>query len=159
MKSIIIYYSYSGNTRRVANALGACLKEKGEIEIAELKPKDESDKFIIQCRRAFMHEKASLEPLNFDLSQYDLICLGTPVWAFGPAPAMNAFLDKCTGLAGKRLILFVTFGGGLGVNRCFQYMEEVLARKGARDFKRLTVQQLKVKDEEFVGRAIKNLGF
>ena len=157
MKSIIIYYSYSGNTQKVAVILGGALREKGETETLELNPLDESDKFFTQCHRALKRVRAKLEPVNFDLTGYDLICFGTPVWAFGPAPAMNTYLDKCSGVAGKKAILFTTYGSGTGNNRCLNYMQELLAKKGVSDLQRFSIQQYKIKNREFVLSEIKEI--
>jgi len=150
MKSIIIYYSFSGNTKKVTQVLAEYLKAKGEVEIIELKDLKEDGKFLSQCRKAFYHKTADIQEVNMDLSGFDLICIGTPVWAFGPAPAINTYLDKCLGAEGKEVILFTTYGSGTGNGRCINYMQRTLAKKGAKDFKRFSVQQYKVKDREFV---------
>lgn len=150
MKSTVVYYSYSGNTRKVAKLLSAALSQKGESDIVELKGLDESRAFLGQCQRAFRHERGVIEPVNFDLSEYDLICIGTPVWAFGPAPAVNTFLDKCSGVEGKDVALFITYGSGLGRERCIDYMRGALARKGAKTFKKISIQQFKVNNKEFI---------
>lgn len=155
MKSIIIYYSYSGNTKKVAGALSGHLKDRGETEVIELQALDESDKFLAQAVRAFRHKRAEIAPVNFDLSKYDLLCFGTPVWAFGPAPAMNTYLDKCFGIEGKDTILFTTYGSGTGNQRCLKFMQNILAKKDAKKFSRFSIQQFKVRDKEFVLSQIK----
>jgi len=157
MKSIVIYYSYTGNTKKVAAILAGYLKEKSEVEIIELKSLDESRSFLGQAARAFWKKRAQIQPVNPDLKNYDLICLGTPVWAFGPAPAINAYLDNCVGLEGKDIILFTTYGSGTGNKRCLNYMQEILSQKGARGFKRFSIQQGKVKYQEFVLSKIKEI--
>ena len=157
MQSIIIYYSYSGNTQKVANILTEYLKLKGEVDIIELKGLDESDKFLAQAVRAFRHKRAEIQPVNFNLSRYDLICLGSPVWAFGPAPAINTYLDKCFGLEGKDVVLFTTYGSGTGNERCLNYMQDILAKKGAKEFNRFSIQQFKVSDKDFVLNKIKEI--
>jgi len=157
MKSAIIYYSYSGNTKLVAGILNEYLNSKGEVEIVELKTLDESDKFFSQAARAFWKKKAQIQPVNYDLKNYDLICLGTPVWAFSPAPAMNTYLDNCVGLEGKEVILFTTYGSGTGNERCLDYMQRILSQKGAKGFKRFSIQQGKVKYQEFVLSKIKEI--
>lgn len=157
MKSIIIYYSYSGNTRKVAGILSELLKEKGEVNLIELIALDETNSFLGQCRRAFSHTKANIQPTTVDLSGYDLICIGTPVWAFGPAPAMNTYLDNCKNLGGKEVILFTTYGSGTGNDRCLNHMQKILIEKGANNFKRFSIQQFKVKDKEFVAQKIREM--
>ncbi|MFH1413572.1 MAG: NAD(P)H-dependent oxidoreductase [Candidatus Omnitrophota bacterium] len=157
MRSAVIYYSYSGNTKKVAQILGEYLKEKGEVSVIELQGLDESNNFFIQGKRAFKHERAKVQPLNFDLSGYDLICLGTPLWLFGPAPAINTYLDQCLGVDGKDVIIYVTYGSGAGKGRCLNYMQSILAEKGAKTFKRFFIQQRKVADSKFVLSKIKEI--
>jgi flavodoxin len=155
MKSIIIYYSYSGNTKKVTEILAEYLRQKGEVEEIELTGLDEAKTFLAQGKRALIHTRARIAPVVFDLSVYDLICLGTPVWAFAPAPAVNTYLDNCRGVEGKDVILFTTYGSGAGRERCLNYMQRILAKKGAKNFKRFSIQQFQVKDKEFVLAKIK----
>lgn len=154
MKAIVIYYSCGGNTKAVAEALSGYLQEKSEVKLQRLEAQDEAASFLGQAARAFLRKRAMISTPEYDLRGYDLICLGTPVWAFAPAPAMNTYLDKCTGLSGKSAILFTTYGSGTGLARCFNYMQKILSKKGANDFRRFSVQQFKVKDKKFVDKVI-----
>lgn len=161
MKSIIIYYSYSGNTKNVANILKEYLLKEylsqiSEVEVLELKPTDESNNFFIQGKRAFKKIRANLGSVNLDLSAYDLICLGTPVWAFTTTPAMNACLDKCLGLENKQVVFFTT-SGGAGDKKAFLYAKEILVKRGATDFKNFFVHHNKAKDSVFVLEKIKEI--
>ena len=154
MKSVVIYYSYSGNTQKVADILAKLLAEKGEVERIELVGLDEAKTFLGQAKRALFRKRAAIQPVSFDLSGYDLICFGTPVWAFAPAPAINTYLDKCFGLENKNVILFATFGSGTGKERCLNYMQKILAKKGIKQCKRFSIQQFKVSDGEFVSKVL-----
>ncbi len=154
MKAIIIYYSYSGNTQKAADILAGYLRQRYEVRVLRLEAQDESRSFFRQAARAFWHKRARVSPVDFDLSDYDLICLGTPVWAFGPAPAMNAYLDRCSGLEGRVVVLFTTHGSGAGVEKCFKYMEDILSKKGVKGFSKFSIQQFKVNDKEFVTKVI-----
>ncbi len=157
MGAIIVYYSYSGNTRRVAGILAEVLRQEAEVEELELNALDESDSFLFQAARGLFHKQAWLDKVNFDLRNFDVICLGTPVWALGPAPAMNTFLDSCYGLKDKKIILFTTYGSGTGNQRCLNYMQDALAKKGGQDFKKFSIEQAKVDDREFVLSNIKEM--
>ncbi|MBM3254778.1 MAG: flavodoxin [Candidatus Omnitrophica bacterium] len=150
MQSIVIYYSYSGNTKQVARVLAELLAQKGEVEEIELKCLDEPRSFFAQCKRAFRRVRGKIQEATLDLSGYDLVCLGTPVWALSPAPAINTCLDQAVGLGGKRAVLFTTYGSGTGNQRCINYMQEFLSKKGATAFSRFSIQQAKVKDKEFI---------
>jgi flavodoxin len=154
MRAIIIYYSCTGNTKKVAETLAEYLKIRGEVKLLRLEALDESASFFGQAARAFWHKKARIASTEWELSGYDLICLGTPVWAFGPSPAINTYLEKCSGLEGKSVLIFTTYGSGTGVNRCFNYMQDILSKKGAKDFKRFAIQQFKVNDKEFIKKLL-----
>jgi len=154
MKSLIVYYSYSGNTGKVAEILKNILSKKGQAEIHQLKPIDESNNFFVQAASAFTGKRARLSNVKFDLSGYDLICLGTPVWAFAPTPAINTFLDKCKNLDGKDAICFTTYKSGAGAKRCLNTMIEKLKQKGAFKISGFSIQQTKVNDTDFLEKAI-----
>ena len=154
MKAIIVYYSYSGNTKKVADILAEYLRTGYGVKILRLEALDEKTSFCQQALRALFHKKAKIASVDFDLSSYDLICLGSPVWAFAPAPAMNTYLEGCFGLEGKPAVLFTTYGSGTGLKRCLNYMQEILAKKGIGDFRKFSIQQFRVNDKEFVNKVI-----
>ena len=126
------------------------LKEKGGVDTIELKDLNEDGSFLNQCKKAFRRERAVIASANFDLSAYDLICVGTPVWAFAPVPAFNTYFDKATGISGKDAVIFTTHGSGVGVGRCQNYMKEALIKQGAKRVYQLSIQQGMVKDRDFV---------
>lgn len=114
MKSIIIYYSYGGNTRKVAEKIQKILGADA-AEIKTVKPYIGSyDDVVAQGKRevdsGFMPE---IQPLKVDLSQYDTVILGTPVWWYTFAPAMKTFLESAD-LSGKMIYPFATNGGWIG---------------------------------------------
>ena len=151
MKTLITYYSFSGNTDKVANIFSDALKAKGEVVLQRLKPKDEIMTFGAQARAAFMKKRAELDgDVGFDASSYDLVMLGCPVWAFAPVPAMNSFLDKLNGLHGKRVAILLTSGSGVGVGRCFKNMTRILESKGAAHIDQINIPDRKQLDREFI---------
>lgn len=79
MKLLVVYLSFSGSTKRLAEAIFAALPEEKEI-----RP---------------MAEISSLEG-------YDLVFLGFPVMQFGPPAEAVQFISGLA--AGRRLALFVT---------------------------------------------------
>jgi flavodoxin len=150
MKIAIVYYSYTGNTERVAKILTEILREKGKVDLFKIVSLNESKSFFAQVYRALFKKRAKIEDINFDLSGYELIFFGTPVWACLPTPAMNTYLDRCFGLEGKSIILFVTYHSGVGVKRCLNYMQDILTKKGVKNFKRFSLQESKVEDKKFI---------
>ncbi len=160
MKSMIAYYSYTGHAKSVAERLANELKTRGPVSIERIKPIKEIDTFLGQCSAAFGRKRAELGPgVTFDLSPYDLVVIGCPVWAFAPVPVINTYLDKASGIQGKRALVFLTSGSGAGVARCFKSIRNVLESKGISHISELNIPDRRSNDEAFiaesVGRAVR----
>ena len=114
MNSIVIYYSYGGNTRRaaekIAEVTGAEL-----VEIETVIPYTGSYDHVVDQGQKEVNKgfQPKLKPIDIDLSKYDTVILGTPVWWYTFAPAMNSFLHS-TDLSGKSVYPFATNGGWIG---------------------------------------------
>lgn len=158
MKTLITYYSYTGHTDRVARIFGKMLEAKGDVHVQRLKPAGEIKSFIGQCLAARKAEKAILEEgVKFDVTSYDLVLIGSPVWAFAPAPAVNTFLASLSGLKGKRAIVLLTSGSGLGVKKCFDNIKKALEAKGASKVDEINIPDGKNKDNDFVASSLQKI--
>ena len=136
MKKLVVYYSFEGNTRFIS---GEIAKESG-ADTLELKPKNEPRprgfmKFIWGGKQVFFRVKPELVPFDKDPSAYDMIFLGTPVWAWRHAPAVESFFSQVR-LTNKKIALFCCHGGGKG--KALEKMKEKLPGNeivGQMDFK------------------------
>ena len=148
MKTAIVYYSFSGNTHRVAQTAEDILKKRGEEVIpVRIRPLKEEKAFLKQCKEAFFGKKPELYTTLLDLGDFDKVILGSPVWAFKPAPAINTYLDKCGTLVGKEAICFVTYGSGTGKDKAIEIMKKGLETKGARVSGKIFIQQAEKREE------------
>ncbi|MEW6556320.1 MAG: flavodoxin [Elusimicrobiota bacterium] len=112
MKKIIICYSRTGKTKLVAETIA----KKLNCEIVEIKDKKNRSgiiRWLKAGRDATFQKPTETEPESFNFSLYDLIYIGTPVWAFKPTPAISTFINNCN-LTNKKIILFLTAGGTFG---------------------------------------------
>jgi len=142
MKSAIIYYSFTGNTHRIACLFADILKNKGEEAVlVRIRPLKEETAFLKQCKEAFLGKKAELYRTLLDLKDFDRVIIGSPVWAFKPAPAINTYIEQCGSLQDKTAICFVTYGSGVGKNRALEIMKKALVMKGARIAGTVSFQQ------------------
>jgi hypothetical protein len=71
-------------------------------------------KYVRGGKQVLMGEKPELLPLGKDPHDYDIIFIGTPVWAFRHTPAVESFLCKAH-LKNKKIALFCCHGGGRGM--------------------------------------------
>lgn len=109
MKAITIFYSYSGTTRSAAEAVKAACGG----DLIEVKPKgtySSLSAYTLGCLRALREEGEPIDPEIIDVSAYDLIVIGTPVWAWKATPPINAAIAAIRGCKGKRAVLFATCG-------------------------------------------------
>jgi multimeric flavodoxin WrbA len=59
-------------------------------------------------------EKTPVTPASVDVSDYNLVVFGSPVWAFKPTPVIHAAIDGLKGCMGKPAVAFFTHGGRPG---------------------------------------------
>jgi flavodoxin len=126
MKTSIIYHSYSGITRGVAETVQkAC---GGDLVEVTLKQNYSSiSAYTLGCYRAMKEEGDPIDPEIIDVSASDLIVIGTPVWAFKATPAINAAIAALSGCAGKKAVIFATCGGS--AKDTLPILEKALAAK------------------------------
>lgn len=114
LKKLVIYYSFEGSTEFIAKIIA----EKLGADVLKLEPEKEIKsrgflKFFLGGRQAMMKEKPELKPLAKNPLDYDLIFIGTPVWAWTFSPPLRSFFNQVK-LKNKKIVLFCSFGGGLG---------------------------------------------
>ena len=157
MRTAIIYYSYSGNTHRVANLMAEILKGKGDdVVLVRIRPLKEEKNFILQCRDAFLVKKPELYRTLTNLKDFDRVIIGSPVWAFKPAPAVNTYMDICQNISGKECMVFATYGSGAGKDRAIEFMKKDLEKKNVTVSTVFSFQQAE-KDEVVREKIIKAL--
>ena len=102
MKKLFIYYSYSGNGELVAQKM----QEKGydirKVETIKKLPKSFFFAMMSGGFQAGVKMKAKLKEFNFDVSSYDEVVIGSPIWNGRFPPAINTVLTKVN-FEGKEL--------------------------------------------------------
>lgn len=111
-KTLIGYYSHSGNTKEVAETIQKSV-DGDIVELTtnhkypdEYKPMTEQAK--VEIANNFRPEITSKID---NIAQYDVIFIGSPNWWGTITPIISSFLDN-NDLKGKRVIPFITHGGG-----------------------------------------------
>jgi multimeric flavodoxin WrbA len=153
MRTLITYYSYSGITEQTVRMLKEALEQKGEVMVQRLRPKKEITSFFGQCMAARYKKRCEIEDVLFDAAGYDSVIIASPVWAFAPVPAVNTFLDKVSNLAGKKAVVLLTSGSGIGVKMCFKYIGNVLRGKGVTNITEIDIPNDKMDDKVFISSA------
>lgn len=113
-KTLVVYYSYEGSTRTIAQTIASTLG----ADILECKPeKDISSKgfmkYVWGGRQVVFKKRPKLEAFEKNPAEYNTIILGTPVWAYSYAPAIRSFLSQVT-IQQKSIAIFCCHEGGKG---------------------------------------------
>lgn len=114
MKRLVIYYSYTGNTKKIA----LMIKNKLNCDILELEPKvpfsNDYDEVVREYQNNSINNKVvEIKDINLNISEYDEIIIGTPVWWYTMCPVITTFLKQCD-LTNKTIYPFATNAGWLG---------------------------------------------
>lgn len=115
-KVLIATYSWSGQTQRVADQLSQLLPAADTYQITVSAGTFSSDMFetdAIATKQVNAGEFPQLKGAVPDLTQYDLILVGSPVWHGRPATPVHTFLEQLKGFDGK-VASFYTDAGNAG---------------------------------------------
>lgn len=112
--SVVLYFSATGNTERIAEYI----QEITNSDIIEILPQEEYtsedlDYSNDNCRANLEQNDDSARPAianNIDISNYDVIYLGFPIW-WGDVPKIILTLMDTYDFTGKTVIPFCTSGG------------------------------------------------
>ncbi len=93
MQPLVVYYSRTGNTEMVAEALAdmvSCPVEK----IRDTEKRSGLFGWLRSGRQAMRGETTELQPLKHAPDGYDLVMVGTPVWGGTMSTPVKSFLEK-----------------------------------------------------------------
>lgn len=131
---LVVHYSRSGHTARLAKVLAEELRRHGHaVEAEAIRAEREWSKWLLPIpllpllpllplylasshfRRLwhaiyFQPSQAIRPPKHADVSDFDLVLLGTPKWLYLSYPVAR-WLDTVRGLRNKRVAAFATFCG------------------------------------------------
>ena len=108
MKTVVVYFSLTGHTKFAAEQIAQQL----DSDLCEVIDKNhkKGKMLYIKGGAAAMREKLTDITVEKPLDDYDLVIVGSPVWAGKIAPAIRTFLVE-NNFSDKQLAFFVTLGG------------------------------------------------
>ena len=83
MKSLVVYYSRTGNAKFVAETIATEMSADIE-EIVDLKRRAGKLGWVSAGRDAMGGKETQIAPTKRVPADYDLIVVGTPIWAWSP---------------------------------------------------------------------------
>ena len=126
MKTLIAFYSRTGTTKKVAEALAGKLGADLE-EIKDTVDRGGVRGYLVSGKDAMMRKLTVLEPVTRNVSDYDLVIAGTPIWSWNISSPIRTYLTEQKSNF-KNLAFFCTMGGS-GDEKAFKEMEETSGKK------------------------------
>jgi flavodoxin len=111
-KYLVAYYSWTGNTAKVANLIAATLSADIE-EIHDVKPRGGPFAFAAAVVASVLKRSAPILQPTKSVADYDVVILGCPVWASNMATPMRTYIMRENPRI-KQVGLFCTLGGSGG---------------------------------------------
>lgn len=127
MKKAVVFYSLSGNTqaaaKEIAEGIGADLIE---LKLVKPFPTEKSKQLALGGMQAMFGMKPAIQELSKNIKEYDVLILGTPIWAGTIAAPVHSFLNKYQVL--DKIVAVCTFSGGGDNKRCIAKLSKRLPR-------------------------------
>ena len=163
---LVVHYSRTGHTTRLAGVLAKTLRDQGhEVASETIRVEKDWNKWLLPLpllpllpflplylvsawfrrvwHRIYLQQEQSIRPLFIpDVSSFDMILLGTPKWLYISYPVAR-WLSTIKGLSGKRVANFATFCGPplkvFEIEMLFEPLEARLRGLGATVGERLAI--------------------
>jgi flavodoxin len=163
---LIVHYSRTGHTARLAEVLAAEIRLRGcDVETEAIRVERDWNRWLLPLpllpllpllpvyltsarfrrvwHRIYHQQEQAIRPLSIpDVSAYDLVLLGTPKWLYLSFPVAR-WLNTVRGLEGKRTAPFATFCGPplkvFEMDMLFEPLESRLRTRGATVVDRMAV--------------------
>lgn len=110
-KVLTVYFSWEGNTKRAAQDIQKKLGgDIFEIVPASAYPKDYNNCVQFAKEEHDANKRPAIKNNLPSIKDYDVVCLGYPIWWYGAPMIIYTFLENCD-LSGKIVAPFCTSGG------------------------------------------------
>ena len=109
MRTLVVYLSWTGHTRTLAQQIAAALGADLE-PIQEASPQQGVLRYLRCVLQSVLHQPGPIAESQHSPAGYDLVIIGTPVWAWNLPGPVRAYLARHPGQFHK-LALFCTCEG------------------------------------------------
>lgn len=158
-KVLVVYFSHGGNTQKLAKEISDQVGgDFRRIEPVNAYP--EGDELYDYTEQEQADDaRPEIQDLNIDMSKYDTVFIGYPIWWYAYPQVILTFFDNYD-LTGKTIVPFVTHGGS-GMSGTEDDMREYLSDKDVTVLDGLAVSRNDIEEDQSqtVTNWLEELGF
>ncbi|MFO8016095.1 MAG: flavodoxin [Candidatus Woesearchaeota archaeon] len=127
MKTLVVYFTRTGTTKKLAEQIAEGLRADSEEIIAE---KDYSGPlgYMRAGLESTRKKHAGIDKPKKDPSKYDLVIIGTPIWGWNISSPVRAYLEQMKTKLKKPNLAFFCTEGGSGGKKAFNAMESITGK-------------------------------
>lgn len=158
-KVLVVYFSHGGNTQKLAKEISDQVGgDFRRIEPVNAYPGGDELYDYTEQEQAD-DARPEIQDLNIDMSKYDTVFIGYPIWWYTYPQVILTFFDNYD-LTGKTIAPFVTHGGS-GMSGTEDDMREYLSDKDVTVLDGLTVSRNDIEEDQSqtVTNWLEELGF
>ncbi len=125
MKTVVIYYSYTGHTQALAQSLA----EEMNASLFQVKDKQKPGTlkaYVLGSFASMRMKHGAIEPLQVDWDAFEKVVFMAPVWAGHPAPAILSAINALP--PGKTVEMYAVSGSGSSMAK--EKISALLREKG-----------------------------
>jgi flavodoxin len=147
MNAIVIYYSRTGTTKKIGEAIAKELDAVTE-EVFDTVNRMGPMGYMRSGRDGMKRRLTKLKDLQNDLSAFDLVVIGTPIWGWNMTAPIRTLVTENKDKF-KSVAFFCTMGGS-GDDVAFKEMEDIIGKKPVSTLALTTVEVIKNSYEEML---------
>ena len=145
MKTLVVYYSRTGTTKKVGEEIARQLKADEE-EILDVKSRAGLLGYMRSGKEATMRSTPEIKPTKKKPDSYNLVVIGTPIWGWTVSSPVRTYLIRNKGKF-KKMAFFCTCGGQSG--KAFDAIEHATGKKAVAT---LVIGEKEIKDMSYSKR-------
>ena len=153
-KILIVFYSRTGTTKKVADKLKELLNADIE-EVVDTKHRFGLISYLVAVKEATMKKLTTISKIKKKIKNYKIVIIGTPVWAHTISVPIRTFLNENKQEL-KKVGFFCTLGA-TGGKRTIKNMEKLCNKKSIASLILKTTEVVNNNCEEKIKKFINNL--
>lgn len=146
VKTLVVYYSRTGTTKKVAEEIAKAMNSDIE-EIIDKTDRNGPIGWLKSGKDAMRKKITVINEITKSPANYDLIVIGSPLWAGSVTPAIRTYMTQQKQILFEKKVAFFSTMGSPNPGKIFIQMEELYGKKPVSN---LSLRTKEVTDGSFI---------